>query len=726
MKRFVLIYTLLLIVGQTNLLAQNYNNGDYQNQQNGYSAGQKSKDSTHVNYKTIAPEVHMWTVDERLGNMKEVEIDTIPHLFLNSNLGEGMTGHNNYLGNLGSPLQSHVFFERPETSEFLFSDPYSNFITLPGDFKFTNTKSPYTNLTYYKGGSTPYNEERFKAYFSVNVNKRLGFGFKVDYLYGRGLYSEQTTSFFNGALFGSYIGDHYQAHLIYNSNYLKMRENGGIEDDRYITNPIAMSEGKKTYEPANIPTIFTNTWNRNKNDYIFLTHRYNLGFTREKRKTTSKETEKELEKKAGKEIGKRLEKVPEKGVEKKQGIEPGTELKNPVGKEVPKDLGKSSEKVETEFVPVTSFIHTLKLEQARRRFTSYDDPSGYYDTIYINKNSTATQDTTSYMSVKNTFAIALQEGFNKYAKAGLTGFIEHEFRQYTLMNADSITTHKYTENEVYVGGELAKRQGNTLHYNATGEVGLLGKSIGQFRLKGNMDLNFKLWNDTVSFVARANISNTLPAFYMRHYHSNHYWWDNENMDKEFRTRLEGEMSIKHWQTNLKAGVENIKNYTYFNNKAIPAQFADNIQILSACLQQNFKFGIFHLDNEVVFQKSSNQTIIPLPDFSLYHNLYLQTRLAKKVLFLELGADVRYFTKYYAPAYSAAIGQYHLQSSSDQVEIGGYPIVNLYANLHLKRTRIFVMMYHVNKGMGNSNYFLVPHYPINPRMLKLGFSWNFYD
>jgi len=213
---------------------------------------------------------------------------------------------------------------------------------------------------------------------------------------------------------------------------------------------------------------------------------------------------------------------------------------------------------------------------------------------------------------------------------------------------------------------------------------------------------------------------------MRHYHSNHYWWDNENLDKEFRTRLEGEISVKRWQTNLKAGVENIKNYTYFNNKAIPAQFADNIQILSACVQQNFKFGIFHLDNEVIFQKSSNQTIIPLPDFSLYHNVYLQTRLAKKVLFLELGADVRYFTKYYAPAYSAAMGQYHLQSNSDQVEIGGYPIVNLYANLHLKRTRIFVMMYHVNQGMGNSNYFLVPHYPINPRLLKLGFSWNFYD
>ncbi|UVV56142.1 putative porin [Bacteroides fragilis] len=62
----------------------------------------------------------------------------------------------------------------------------------------------------------------------------------------------------------------------------------------------------------------------------------------------------------------------------------------------------------------------------------------------------------------------------------------------------------------------------------------------------------------------------------------------------------------------------------------------------------------------------------------------------------------------------------------KVKIGGYPIINVYANLQLKRTRLFAMMYHVNRGMGNSNYFLSPHYPINPRLFKIGVSWNFYD
>ncbi|WP_336527053.1 putative porin, partial [Bacteroides acidifaciens] len=326
----------------------------------------------------------------------------------------------------------------------------------------------------------------------------------------------------------------------------------------------------------------------------------------------------------------------------------------------------------------------------------------------------------------NTVGIALLEGFNKYAKAGLTAFASYKISKYTLMNMNGSLSHdKYNENEIFVGGELSKGEGNVLHYHAIGEVGLAGKAIGQFNVKGDIDLNFPLWKDTVSLIARGEISNKLAPFYMRHYHSKHFLWDND-MDKEFRTRIEGELSIARWRTRLKAGVENIKNYTYFNQQATPEQKSGSLQVLSASLNQDFKLGIFHLDNEMIWQKSSDQTVLPLPDLSLYHNFYMQFKLAKKVLSVQLGADVRYFTKYNAPAYTPAIQNFHLQSANDQVKIGGYPIVNVYANLHLKRTRFYVMMYHVNQGVSRPNYFLSPHYPINPRFLKFGLSWNFYD
>ena len=78
---------------------------------------------------------------------------------------------------------------------------------------------------------------------------------------------------------------------------------------------------------------------------------------------------------------------------------------------------------------------------------------------------------------------------------------------------------------------------------------------------------------------------------------------------------------------LRAGVENIKNYTYLANASIPVkdsegnvtgfknnaavrQHSGNIQIFTAMLQQKLKVGIFHLDGEVAYQKSSEQDILP--------------------------------------------------------------------------------------------------------------------
>lgn len=678
MRRFLLTY-ILFIVGFVSVQAQTnqidpFTGRDANGNQIDPAMRVQNQDSANVEVQGLPPTLYMWHVSENLGNINRIAADTATHMFQNTNLVEGMTGQYNYLGNLGSPRLSRIFFNRRDAEPTIFMEPFSSFFVRPDEFNFTNSNVPFTNLAYYKGGNKENGEERFKAYFSVNVNKQLAFGFNIDYLYGRGYYNNQNTSFFNGSLFGSYIGDRYEGTLLYSNNFLKMNENGGIVDDRYITDPLAMSEGRKEYESQNIPTLLNKSANRNKDFYVFYTQRYKLGFNRD----------------------------------------------------LPKAANDTSDIIKTEFVPVTSFIHTIKVERSRHEFTSQDELSKLYPQAYIQPGNPAVNDSTTYIGVKNTLGIALLEGFNKYAKAGLTAFISHKLSKYSLMDRDSASVDKYAEHEVFVGAELLKRQGKTLHYHATGEVGILDKAIGQFRVNADLDLNFRLGKDSVSFIARGAVSNTLPAFYMRHYHSKYFYWDNPDMNKEFRTRLEGELNIARWQTNLRAGVENIKNYTYFNQEALPAQHGGSIQVLSAILSQNFRVGIFHLDNEVTWQKSSNETVLPLPQLSLYHNLYIQTTLAKKVLHLQLGADVRYFTEYYAPAYTPAIQQFHLQPSNGQVKIGGYPIVNVYANLQLKRTRLFAMMYHVNQGMGKSNYFLSPHYPINPRLFKIGISWNFYD
>lgn len=709
MRRLILTYILICFIGiefaqaQTTLPMGNTMIDRYGNQIDPSRQPDNLEDSTNTEIVSPPPKLYMWTVSGDLGNQNRIPVDTATLNFQNSNLGEGMGGHYNYLGNLGAARISRLFFERGSQEPTIFIEPLSCFYVRPDQVKFTNSNIPFTNLTYYKAGSKQNGEERFKSYFSVNVNKRLAFGFNTDYIYGRGYYTSQATSYFNAGLFASYIGKRYQMHVAYNNFFFKMNENGGITDDRYITNPESLSEGTTSYDPSSIPVALENTSNRNHDFFIYLTHRYRLGFERKDIKIVEKNTGAVTDAVAP-------APAPAAGSDS-LALPPAALAQDTI--------------VTEEFVPVTSFIHTFKVERSSHRFRAGTEPGNYYANTYYQPGFS--NDTTVALSVKNVVGIALLEGFNKYAKAGLTAYVSHKINRYTMMGDSLMPTDRrqYTEQEVYAGGELAKREGNTLHYRVQGEAGLAGEALGQFRVTGDADLNFRLWKDTVNFYVRGHITNTLPSFYMRHYHSNHFYWDNDDMSKEFRTRIESELNIKRWGTNLRAGIENIKNYTYFDQYALPAQCGGSIQVIDATLQQNFRAGIFHLDNEVTWQQSGNQDLLPLPKLTLYHNLYIYAKLFN-VLTVQLGADVRYFSKYYAPGYTPAIQQFNLQPAENRVEIGGYPIVNVYANLQLKRTRLFAMMYHVNAGMGNRNYFLVPHYPLNRRLIKLGISWNFYD
>jgi len=94
-----------------------------------------------------------------------------------------------------------------------------------------------------------------------------------------------------------------------------------------------------------------------------------------------------------------------------------------------------------------------------------------------------------------------------------------------------------------------------------------------------------------------------------------------------------------------------------------------------------------------------------------------------VFTVQLGVNLRYHTAYYAPSYMPATGRFYNQR--DEL-IGNYPLMNVYGNFHLKRTRFFIEYYHINQMFMNGAYFSMPNYPLNPAILKMGLTWTFYD
>ena len=186
-------------------------------------------------------------------------------------------------------------------------------------------------------------------------------------------------------------------------------------------------------------------------------------------------------------------------------------------------------------------------------------------------------------------------------------------------------------------------------------------------------------------------------------------------------------------------MEEIQNYTYFGMNydvteqklrsgmtAGVYQESGNINVLTAQLKQDFQLGILNWENVVTYQNSSKKEVLPLPTLNVFSNLYLKFKIAK-VLSVELGGDITFFTKYYAPDYVPQLGQFAIQrTENSRIELGNYPFIDVYANFHLKRARFFVMMSHVNNASGNKLMFLAPHYPTNGNILRFGISWNFYN
>lgn len=597
--------------------------------------------------------VKTWRVIDRFATVDSIPVDTTILNFQNDNHIDRFSIANSYRGNLGSPLQSKIYFNRPERNDFIFSDAYFPYIRQIESATFYNTNKPFSSLYYLTGGTNYYEDEQIRFLFTANANRKLNFGTTLDYLYARGEYKNISSKRFAGSLFGTYDGKKYKATFHASANSHSNYENGGIQDTMYIN-------GSIVYPPNNIP-VNINGYSSYRHNQVFYNHQYNIGIDRPVR------------------------------------INPDS--------------------VRFEYVPVTIFAHTIQLDDMRKRYYEPVVEKEFYENTYTAGKKT--QDTASMFVLTNRVSVSMAEEFNKWMKFGLTAYLENDIRKYGYLT-DTIFSHR-NESNTRLGGVLSKNQGKLLRYNINGELTFMGPKAGDFLLNGNLASSFKLLKQEIGLDARGYVKSQEPSYFMEYYDSNHFRWRN-NFSKTYTTHLGGVFSIPTLGFKFDLSVENISNYIYFNNKALPEQFAENIQVVGADLKQDFHIGKFTLENNVVYQLSSHQDKLPLPDITLYHNLYYHD-LWFKVLSVQMGVDMRYHTAYYAPSYMPATGQFYTQN---EMKIGNYPVMNLYLNAHLKRTRFFAQYYHVNQLFMKGDYYSMPYYPLYPAIFKMGLTWNFYD
>jgi len=722
-----------------------------------------NNDTTSAN-KEVPKGIYVWTIDRRFGDIRRAEVDTLPHLYPASTLNTGMYGQYNTTGSNYTARQNRIYIDRPERGQFVFTEPYSFVNKAPDQLHFTNTLSPITNMSYDNCGDKQTGEDHLQAKFAVNAGKRIGIGFDLNYAYARGYFSNQPVSHFGATFYGSYLGDRYSMHAMFSTYHQKATENGGIVNDNYITHPEAE---EASFSEIEIPTVLSSNWNRNDNLHAFLSHRYSVGFYKEVPMTEEEIKARKFAKEADdeKKMKNKEQETPTFAGRPKEaavvGLEPPRDSTDVTGRDSTRIKVASQEMADSllalksmeaqrdsnmkkVFVPVTSFIHTVDWSSYERIYQAYGSATDYYANSYYYADKTGTNDSlydlTRHFQLKNTLAIALMEGFNKWAKAGLKVFASHELRSFKMDELEEglPVLRKVNEHNISAGAQLIKSQGKTLHYDATAELWMVGEDAGQLKADFNADLNFPLLGDTVTLAAHAHFHRLNPTYYQRHYHSKHFWWDNGDLSKETHTRIEGTFNYRKTKTTLRVAVEEIQNYTYLGmnymntdnvRKYMTAginQNSGNINIMTAQLKQMLKWGVINWENVITYQNSSNKEVLPVPALNVFTNLYFGFQVAR-VLSVEIGGNATWFTEYEAPDFCPQLNQFAIQENPDsRVTLGNFPFLDVYANMHLKRARFFVMMNNLLGNVGNRKAFLTPHYPVNNMVLHIGVSWNFFN
>lgn len=622
---------------------------------------------------------YAWRLDSELGLRSRAQVDT---LFTNYSLRfvpSGLSAAYATTGNYGAQGMQMLYHLRPQTTQFFFTDALHAYLPHMSTQLFYNTLQPITLMSYNFGGNKDSNQDRLRANLSGNFNRRAQFGAMVDYLYSKGSYAQQAVKDLQWGFNGSYMGERYEFQGFYYHYNSVNKESGGITDTRWITDPAALQGGVESVDPKAIPTRLSDAHTRVVGEQLLLNNRYKLGYR----------------------------------------------------KAVPADADSTAV---GEFVPVSSLIWTLDYTKARHSFVDRSSESrDYFSATYY--DPTRTDDRTEYWRLRNVAGIALLEGWKRLAKFDLTAYAAHELRRYT-QTADSMLAisdaqlltplpeyyrsilPRTTQNLLSVGARITKQRGSVLTYKAGAELGLIGDEAGDVHIDGELTTRIRVMGDTTALTAYGRFDNSTVPYLLRRYRSNHLMWYND-FGTERRLSYGGRLQLPRTGTRLMAGMDNLNNAVYFGPDFKPTQYSGIVTVLTARVEQDLHLGPLHWCNAVTYQKSSRQSVIPLPDLAVYSNLYFLFNIA--TLHVQAGMDCDYYTRYYAPKYQPATAS---MANQQEVKLGNYPFMNLYLNMKLDRARFYVMLSHVNQGLFGRNYFSVVDYPLNPRRLQLGLSVDF--
>lgn len=613
----------------------------------------------------------LWNADTWFNKPVSIRPDTTFHDWFTEQPHQRYDAGANYLGVSGSAMQYNNWFLRPELKVFPFFDYYLPYSYTPETMPFYNTKTPYTELAYWGTLFANKQLEESNIKFLTTQNFTPSFNFNFVYLRfgGMGMLENEKTDNRTVGITGNYLGKRYVAQGGYIFNRIKREENGGISDPTMVLDTLV--------DAKVIPITLNNAHNTLKRNTVFLTHSYGIPF-------------------------KFLQKADSLGQKEEKALGEGT---------------------------MAYIGHSFDASVYSKKYTD-DIPLGdslgralYNNQFYINPTTSA--DSMRVFKLDNRFFINLQPWAKEAIISNISAGIGHQylslygFRQDFFLKGNS--TEKQNNMYMYFGaGGKLKRYFN---WNGKATYNFAGYYQNDFAVDGQMTFSSypKKMPQGIHLTGKVNIALERPSYFYNNAYTNHYVWNN-NFEKTTRTEIQGRLHIPDWKLEASVGYAMLKNNTYFDSLSIVRQNPEAMSILSAYVKKDLQLWKFHFENKVLFQVSSDEDVVPLPDISLDLKYYFQFWLVKNVLNVQIGANALYTSEYYAQGYSPALGVFYNQKRE---KIGNTPYIDAFVNMQWKRASIFVKYINAAQGWPDSDYFSSYRYIRSQKALKLGIHWPFY-
>ena len=359
--------------------------------------------------------------------------------------------------------------------------------------------------------------------------------------------------------------------------------------------------------------------------------------------------------------------------------------------------------------------------------TTYNAFEQNNPTPFYGSSATPINDKTQIKTMSNKFYTYLSSKFFGNIKVSYLNY-NYDY----LTNALSSSELGFNENENSISFELE----NTIFNHEL--RGKLEKNLFGDRLGDLINIVLVSQNKSFNYSLGFNTLNKHPGLYFELFESNYseIRWANKlnsvkinNINLEFNSRTFGSLNFDFTK---------IDNFTYFDLKdkstlnddqdlkLIPKvnQHTNSINYLKLKWQKEFKFGKFGLDNTFIFQNvDQDQNILNLPNYIFRNTIYFSDHVFKRAMFLQTGLTFKYFSKYYANEYNPLISSFHVQNDK---KIGNFPMIDVFVNARIKRTRLFLKAEHVNSTITGNNFYSTPSYPYRDFIIRFGLIWNFFN